>query len=69
MLARSPLLVQIADAFSIRSDWPSTPIGFYFDDISSYSIMNYDDQSFYDEMGGASYWIAESYRTGSLLRK
>lgn len=69
LLGGSAETLEIAQDFAYRSDWPSTPFGYFFDDLSSFTEVVYDDQAFYDRLGGSFYHHGEQIRTGALLRK
>jgi hypothetical protein len=59
----------LAEGFAGRSSWPSAPLGYVFDDLSSYTEVIYDDQSYYDGFHGGGYTReAISIRTGVLVR-
>ncbi len=58
----------IAQTFDYRSDWPSVSIGYRFDEYSTYSEVIYDDQFFYDSLGGSYYRVGQDYRTRTIVR-
>jgi hypothetical protein len=59
----------VAEAYAYRSSWPSVQSGYVFDDISTYTEVIYDDQSFYDRRDGGGFTReAISVRTGVLIR-
>jgi hypothetical protein len=59
----------LAEGFAQRSSWPSVHSGFRFDDVSSYSEVIFDDQSFFDLRDGGGYLReAVSVRSGVLVR-
>ena len=58
----------IAQTFDYRSDWPSVSNGYHFDQISTYEEVIYDDQFYYDSLGGVYYRAGEEYRSGSRIR-
>ena len=59
----------LAESFTYRSAWPSTPAGYIFNDTSSYTEIIYDDQSYYDDgLGGGYMREAISIRSGVLVR-
>ncbi|MFQ5806322.1 MAG: hypothetical protein ACE5I3_07725 [Phycisphaerae bacterium] len=59
----------LAEMYAYRSSWPSVPAGYVFDDVSTYTEVNYDDQTFYDWREGGGYTReAISVRTGVLIR-
>lgn len=59
----------LAESFAGRSSWPSVRLGYLFDDVSSYTEVIYDDQSYYDGFHGGSYTRqAISVRSGVLVR-
>jgi hypothetical protein len=67
-LGRWPQQAQLAEQFTIRSNWPSVEGGYLFDDITYFSIQSYDRQSFYDRLGGEFDRESDTVRTGVLLR-
>ncbi len=61
--------VWLAESFAQRSSWPSVQLGYVFDDVSSYTEVIYDDQSFYDSFHGGGYTHeAISVRSAVLVR-
>ncbi len=58
----------IAQTFDYRSDWPSVSNGYHFDEYSTYNEVTYDDQFFYDSLGGSYYRSGEEYRTRTIVR-
>jgi hypothetical protein len=61
--------VWLAESFAGRSSWPAARSGYVFDDVSSYTEVIYDDQSYYDGFHGGGYTReAISVRTGVLVR-
>jgi hypothetical protein len=50
-----------------RSDWPSVDHGYRSGDVTYYSRIIYDDQSYYDRYTGFSN-VANALQTGVLLR-
>lgn len=59
----------LAEAHAYRSSWPAVRSGYVFDDISTYTELIYDDQSFYDARYGGGYTrAAVSVRSGVLIR-
>lgn len=59
----------LAEDFAQRSAWPSVHTGIRFDDVSSYSEVIFDDQSFFDLRDGGGYLReAVSVRSGVLVR-
>jgi len=61
--------VYLAESFAQRSSWPSVWSGYVFDDVSSYTEVIYDDQSYYDGFHGGGYTReAISVRTGVIVR-
>lgn len=61
-------LLASAREFAFRSDWPSTPIGIHVDDVTRYSSVVYDDQTYFDELGGVHERIDTQVRTGLVIR-
>jgi hypothetical protein len=61
--------VWLAETFAGRSSWPSVRAGYVFDDVSSYTEVIYDDQSYYGGLHGGGYTReAISVRSGVLVR-
>ena len=58
----------ISEAFTTRSAWPSVDSGILFDDVSTYTEIIDDDQSFYTRDGGSFTQEAVSVRSGTLFR-
>jgi len=59
----------LAEMYASRSSWPSAWLGYLFDDVSTYTEVIYDDQSYYDPRGGGGFTReAVSVRTGVLIR-
>lgn len=68
-LGRTPDETWLAEAQAYRTTWPAVDGGYIFDDISTYSELIYDDQSFYDTRYGGGYTrAAVSARRGVLVR-
>ncbi len=67
-LGPSAELGRIAELFVYRSSWPSVPIGYRFDDRSYHTEITYDDQAFYERLGGGYFRAAETIRSGVLVR-
>lgn len=67
-LDRDPRLTDLAEQLAERSDWPAIDLGYVVDSIDSSTVFSYDDQSFYDQLGGAFHREAESLRVRSLER-
>ena len=69
LLGPSPDHTRLAELHAYRSSWPSVSSGYLFDDVSTYTEVIYDDQSFYDwQYGGGYTREAVSVRTGVLVR-
>jgi hypothetical protein len=69
VLGSSPDQAVLAQLYTYRSSWPSVRMGYIFDDLSTYTEVIYDDQSYYDWRGGGGYTReAVSVRTGVLVR-
>ncbi len=58
----------IAQDFTYRLPPLSAPLGYRVDEISHFAITSFDDQSFFDALGGSYYRTGSEYRTGVLLR-
>jgi hypothetical protein len=59
----------LAETYAYRSSWPSARLGYLFDDVSTYTEVIYDDQSYYSWRGGGSFAReAVSVRSGVLFR-
>ncbi len=67
-LDRDPGLTDLAEQFAERSDWPSVDFGYVTDEIDSSTVFSYDDQSFYDRLGGSFHRETESLRARSVER-
>ncbi|MFO0837770.1 MAG: hypothetical protein U1D55_04530 [Phycisphaerae bacterium] len=68
VLGGGPRLLRIADDLTERSNWPSVPIGYRFNEESYSTHISYDDQSYYDRFGGGFNYVTQSVRTGVLVR-
>ena len=60
--------VRLGEAFAYRSAWPSVDAGYRFEDTSFFSQVIFDDQSFYDRLGGGLYHETQTVRTGIMVR-
>ncbi|MBU0639638.1 MAG: hypothetical protein KKB50_12290 [Planctomycetes bacterium] len=58
---------RVAALFAYRTSWPTVAIGYRFDQISQYTELIYDDQTFYDWHGGGYYRESETIHSGVLL--
>ncbi len=60
----------LAELHAQRSAWPSTPAGYIFDDVSTYNVVIYDDQSYYSPTwyGGGFTHESISVRSAVLVR-
>lgn len=67
VLARSAETARLAPLMAERSDWPSVDHGYRSGDVTYYSRIIYDDQSYYDRYTGFSN-VANALQTGVLLR-
>lgn len=67
-LGSHPQHVQIGELLTYRSDWPAVRMGYVFEDIASFFIHSYDDQSFYDRLGGGHFNLFEATRQGVVVR-
>lgn len=67
-LDRDPRLTQLAEEFSSRSDWPAVDFGYVVDQFEATTVFSYDDQSFYDRLGGAFHRAAETIHIRSVDR-
>ncbi len=61
---------ELAELHAHRSAWPSIPAGYLFDDVSTYNVVIYDDQSYYAPTwyGGGFTHEAISVRSAVLVR-
>lgn len=60
---------RLAEAHAYRSSWPAVKLGYHFDDVSTYTEVIYDDQSYYDGLHGGGFTReAVSVRTGVMVR-
>ncbi len=67
VFARHPGTAALAPAIAARSDWPATDHGYRFDDVTYYSRIFYDEQSFYGRYG-ALWHEADTFVTGVWRR-
>lgn len=56
-----------AIGFNCRSSWPSVDAGYWFDDVTTFSEIELDDQFYYGRYGGY-YRTSQSVRTGVRVR-
>lgn len=59
---------RFAETQASRSTWPSINHGYRFNEITSYSQTIFDDQSFYDRLGGGYFQGGQSVRSGVMVR-
>lgn len=67
-LGRSPADPLIGQLFNARSAWPAVEHGLRLSEQTYYTDVHFDDQSFYDRLGGASFNLRTSTRTGVFIR-
>ena len=67
-LGPTPEHLYIAQDFNYRRPPLSAPLGYRVNEISHFAITSFDDQYFYDTLGGSFYRSGSEYRTGVLLR-
>lgn len=58
----------IGEALTARTAWPAVEGGYRFDDVSYFSQVIFDDQAFYDRLGGGFFQGNQSVRSSVLLR-
>ena len=59
----------LSELHAYRSSWPSIESGFFFDDVSTYTEVLYDDQSHYSTSDGGGFMReAVSIRRGVMYR-
>ena len=59
----------LSEMHAYRSSWPSVQSGYLFDDVSTYTEVFYDDQSYYGWRDGGGFMReAVSVRSGVLYR-
>ena len=59
----------LSELHAYRSSWPSVESGYLFDDVSTYTEVLYDDQSYYSPYDGGGFTReAVSVRSGVLYR-
>jgi len=58
---------RMAALFVGRSEWPAIERGYRFDDVTFYSRIHYDEQSYYDRFGSL-YHESQAVRTGVMVR-
>ena len=59
---------RIAAFMATRSDWPSVETGYRLGEVSEFSEVIFDEESFYDRLGGGFYRGRQSFRRGVLFR-
>ncbi len=50
-----------------RADWPAAEIGYQHEEVTFYSKITYDEQSYFDRFG-AVYHQTQSFQTGMRVR-
>lgn len=60
--------VFIAEALAGRSHWPSYDRGYLLDSTTYITQFRYDDQSFYDQLGGGFIDSTETIRDETWIR-
>jgi len=70
LLAHNPDDAYLAELHAQRSAWPAVARGYVFEDVSTYSEVIYDDQSFYmpGRYGGGYIHESVSVRSGLMVR-
>ena len=66
-LGPQPVTNHIAGQLITRSDWPSTPTGYRFGEVTYYQRSTHDYESGYDRHGGI-YYHRGSFRSGVYVR-
>jgi hypothetical protein len=66
-LGPSPQYVRVASGLTGRREWPAVSVGYVLDDITFLSDVQFDDQYFYDRLGGYSR-LGQTIRTAVTLR-
>ncbi len=59
---------RLAEEFAYRANWPSVDLGYRVDDTSYATEVMFDDQVYYDRLGGSFLYGTQSVRTSVLLR-
>lgn len=67
-LGPAPAVNVLAEQFAGRAAAPGAYIGYRLGEMSYSTVFTYDDQSFYDRLGGAYFQEADSFRLQSWLR-
>jgi hypothetical protein len=57
----------LASQLTGRSEWPAVEVGQRFDDVTFYSTVIYDEQSYYDRFGSL-FRESQSFRSGVWRR-
>ena len=59
----------LSQTYTYRSSWPSAPAGYLFDDLSTYTEVIYDDESYISRFNAGSFnREAVSVRSRVLVR-
>jgi hypothetical protein len=67
-LGPGPEVNLLAEQFAGRLAAPGAYVGYRLGEMAFSSVFTYDDQSFYDRLGGAYFQEADSFRLQSWLR-
>lgn len=67
-LGPQPYFAYTAPRFAERSDWPYVENGYDLGEVSTYTVIRFDDQQFHERDGSYFYNSAESVSTGTILR-
>lgn len=66
-LGGNPQDVVVASRLMSRREWPAVSVGYVLDDITFLCDVQFDDQYFYDRLGGYSR-LGQTIRTAVTLR-
>ncbi len=67
VLGRSPESAALAEVIEPRADWPTMDRGMRLDDVTYFSNITYDEQTYYDRYNNLFYGM-QAVRTGVYLR-
>ena len=67
-LGPAPAVAALAEQMAGRTPAPGAYVGYALGEMAFSSVFTYDDQSFYDRLGGAYFHEADSFRMQGWLR-
>ena len=68
LFSRNADVQVVSEWMTTRATWPAVNNGYQFDDVTTTTTFEYDDQFFQDRLGGSFLRQSESVRTGVWVR-